>query len=191
MKQQCFNVQVSFASMIIIFTDTILISLGLKLSTIKDCVIWMTPFALAIRDEGFENPKILKVGDSAEAIHDIQCHTADLSLLVSCPLPSLILSLFLRFWSRAHLSLSLSRFLYTMMLHVQLVLIFHLDVFPLFFMSQEKAHEKQCQMSTDTSAQSGYFSLDDTMSTPASTSSPLTRSSNFLTPPRSSSKSKV
>jgi hypothetical protein len=44
----------------------------------------MTPFALAIRDEGFENPKLLNKSvseDGTESQHTIQSHTADLPLL--------------------------------------------------------------------------------------------------------------
>jgi cyclin E len=54
---------------------------GLKLPQIRECVVWMTPFALAIRDEGFENPKLFKSSDDRESFINIQCHTADLELL--------------------------------------------------------------------------------------------------------------
>lgn len=43
----------------------------------------MTPFALAIREDGFENPKLFKSNDEVTPLHNIQTHTADLSLLVS------------------------------------------------------------------------------------------------------------
>lgn len=56
--------------------------IGLKLADIKECVIWMTPFALAIRDEGFDNPKLQKAADFTVSLSTIQAHTADLSLLV-------------------------------------------------------------------------------------------------------------
>lgn len=54
---------------------------GLKLPEIRDCVLWMTPFALAIRDQGFEDPKLFKSSDLSESMHAIQQHTADLALL--------------------------------------------------------------------------------------------------------------
>lgn len=54
---------------------------GLKLPQIRECVVWMTPFALAIRDEGFENPKLFKSSDDRESFINIQSHTADLDLL--------------------------------------------------------------------------------------------------------------
>jgi len=41
----------------------------------------MTPFALAIRDEGFDHPKLQKSPDATESLHNIQSHTADLPLL--------------------------------------------------------------------------------------------------------------
>lgn len=56
---------------------------GLKLGQIRECVLWMTPFALAIREDGFENPKLFKSNDEVATLHNIQSHTADLSLLVS------------------------------------------------------------------------------------------------------------
>lgn len=45
----------------------------------------MTPFALAIREDGFENPKLFKSNDEVATLHNLQSHTADLSLLVSTP----------------------------------------------------------------------------------------------------------
>ncbi|KAI1285570.1 G1/S-specific cyclin-E [Halotydeus destructor] len=54
---------------------------GLKLPDIKDCVLWMMPFALAISEEGFDHPKLQKSEDATASLHSIQSHTADLPLL--------------------------------------------------------------------------------------------------------------
>ncbi|RWS27716.1 G1/S-specific cyclin-E-like protein [Leptotrombidium deliense] len=54
---------------------------SLCISDIKDCIIWMTPFAMVVREEGFEIPKFQKIADMSETIPNLQSHTADLSLL--------------------------------------------------------------------------------------------------------------
>ena len=58
------------------------LNLGYQLSDISECVIWMTPFALALREAGFENPKP-KSGSNYESWSNLQYHTVDLKLLVS------------------------------------------------------------------------------------------------------------
>lgn len=56
---------------------------GIQISEIKECVVWMIPFALAIKDEGFDNPKLQQTLDEESTPHrTIQCHTVDLQLLV-------------------------------------------------------------------------------------------------------------
>lgn len=55
--------------------------------------MWMTPFALAIRDEGFEQLKIHKSpaeDESDSQSTNIQTHTVDLKLLVRLQLPFLL-----------------------------------------------------------------------------------------------------
>jgi len=49
---------------------------------IRDCVIWMIPFALAIRDEGFDSPKFQQKFNEDAPTLNIQSHTVDLQLLV-------------------------------------------------------------------------------------------------------------
>jgi hypothetical protein len=44
--------------------------------------MWMTPFALAIREAGFGDPKP-KSGSNFESWSNLQYHTVDLALLVS------------------------------------------------------------------------------------------------------------
>lgn len=56
--------------------------IGLQLEEIRDCVVWMIPFALTIRDEGFD-PKVIKKGVDEESLSNLQSHTVDLKLLVS------------------------------------------------------------------------------------------------------------
>jgi len=41
----------------------------------------MTPFALAIRDEGFDNPKIMQKASDNDILPGLQSHTVDLKLL--------------------------------------------------------------------------------------------------------------
>ena len=54
------------------------------MNQIKECVIWMIPFALAIKEEGFDNPKFeQKIAEDTPPHHIIQSHTVDLQLLVS------------------------------------------------------------------------------------------------------------
>jgi hypothetical protein len=53
------------------------------MNEIRDCVFWMIPFALAIKDEGFDNPKLQQKFDKdSQSLLSIQCHTVDLQLLV-------------------------------------------------------------------------------------------------------------
>lgn len=53
------------------------------MNDIRECVIWMIPFALAIKDEGFDNPKLQhNSNENTEPFHNIQSHTVDLQLLV-------------------------------------------------------------------------------------------------------------
>ncbi len=53
------------------------------MNEIRDCVVWMIPFALAIKDEGFDNPKLQqKFDNDSQSLLNIQCHTVDLQLLV-------------------------------------------------------------------------------------------------------------
>lgn len=49
---------------------------------IQECILWMTPFALAIRDEGFDLLRLQK-HELIEKMPNIQAHTVDLKLLVS------------------------------------------------------------------------------------------------------------
>jgi len=78
-----FNYSVIAAAALYHFTNENVVfqCTGLKLPQIRECVVWMTPFALAIRDEGFENPKLFKSADVLESMHNIQSRTADLALL--------------------------------------------------------------------------------------------------------------
>jgi hypothetical protein len=53
------------------------------MNEIRECVVWMIPFALAIKDEGFDNPKLQQKFDKdSQSLLNIQCHTVDLQLLV-------------------------------------------------------------------------------------------------------------
>ena len=53
------------------------------MSEIKECVVWMIPFALAIKDEGFDSPKFQQnLEEDSPSNRTIQCHTVDLQLLV-------------------------------------------------------------------------------------------------------------
>lgn len=53
------------------------------MNDIRECVIWMIPFALAIKDEGFDNPRFQMKADESPPYNTLQQHTVDLQLLVS------------------------------------------------------------------------------------------------------------
>lgn len=57
-------------------------NLGFRVDQIQECILWMTPFALAIRDEGFDLLRLQK-HEFIEKMPNIQVHTVDLKLLVS------------------------------------------------------------------------------------------------------------
>lgn len=59
-----------------------LFNLGLRVDQIQECILWMTPFALAIRDEGFDLLRLHK-HEQIEKMPNIQVHSVDLKLLVS------------------------------------------------------------------------------------------------------------
>ncbi|XP_054164975.1 G1/S-specific cyclin-E1-like [Oppia nitens] len=56
---------------------------AIKMQDMRDCVIWMIPFALAVKEDGFENPKLLQQtkSDDSQPFNYIQCHSVDLQLL--------------------------------------------------------------------------------------------------------------
>lgn len=55
---------------------------GLRVDQIQECILWMTPFALAIRDEGFDLLRLRK-NELIQKTPHMQLHTVDLKLLVS------------------------------------------------------------------------------------------------------------
>ncbi|XP_015790454.1 G1/S-specific cyclin-E1 [Tetranychus urticae] len=75
-----FNYDVIAASAFYHFTNehTVYSCTRFKYSDIRECVIWMTPFALAVRETGFTEPKV-------QVEHpfwsNMKYHTADLTLL--------------------------------------------------------------------------------------------------------------
>ena len=82
------------------------------MNEIKECIIWMIPFALAIKEEGFDSPKFeQKITEDTPSHHIIQSHTVDLQLLVSAYFFFLInefslKALFAIFQEKAHLKQS-------------------------------------------------------------------------------------
>jgi len=59
--------------------EAIIQCVGLQMAQIKECVCWMTPYAMAIRDTGIECPKLQVTDDEDKG--EIQFHTVDLTLL--------------------------------------------------------------------------------------------------------------
>jgi len=75
-----FSYNVISASALYHFSNmlTVVQCTGLKIEQIQECIIWMTPFALAIRDEGFEKLRLNKNFDKSV---NLQTHTIELELL--------------------------------------------------------------------------------------------------------------
>ena len=64
-------------------------SVGYELCDIEDCVKWMVPFAVAIKEMGSTTVKHFR-GIPAEDLHNIQTHINSFELLVSAALSDTI-----------------------------------------------------------------------------------------------------
>jgi len=79
-----FSYSIIAASALYHFTheDVVFQCTGIQMSELRECVVWMIPFALAIKDEGFDSPKFShKSTEDSQPYHNIQYHSVDLQLL--------------------------------------------------------------------------------------------------------------
>ncbi|CAG2106138.1 unnamed protein product [Medioppia subpectinata] len=62
--------------------DIVVQCTGIQMSELRECIVWMIPFALAIKDEGFDSPRFEhKLNEDSQPYHNIQYHNVDLQLL--------------------------------------------------------------------------------------------------------------